>query len=986
MLADALLMSALAATPLPKLVITHTMGMMPVRGGSGGYDTFVCATNSPYGGTARLSGLGGRDPKYADGYRWDLEMAEAQGVDVFGVLLSGNDRSAQFWHGWLETWEKMYAENPSLRIRLCPVYAGCDIAEWPENPAKFRYFKPIWEKYSGSKAWYRHDGRILFVGYKSPMWWDKRANDIDENLKAVEHQRRFFEFLGIGRDAYFIYDGTEYAPGQISGGPKGDPAELGALASAVCDVVDGYCCWGGVIPDELYRTNYAFIADAVRAKGKPWIMPIVDIHSLIGQFYRSLPGVQRLYDTWETAERTGAAGALLVTWNDWNESTSFAPSASFNYALSGLNAKLIHRFKHGAFPEPAEDEVFMFYRKYHADADPWPYVRGTVERDRDRWGETDDVLDVTVFAKAQGEARISGTPEGTVVRQLERGFNRFLLRTAVGREIAVRIRRRGKVEHELVSPERVTNRPWREDLLPWGWSSKCRENYDRYFGKGFRPTSQYSQRYEDGVEDWFRLYWWGTSERVAGSGPDEDPDGDGVSNREECLLRTNPLKANPIYRGAADWDTLAEALGPNTNCSRVAHERINLNPYPDRFGNPTHGFLYADKGASYDPKWMSKWCNNPAYGIGWTFRSGRKHSYRLGERGGIAMTLDPKLSGVYRFLPPEKGRYRVSARLHGGGIADSRLTVRLNGRPVAEVSCPRGSTAVMNAVTVRAYRLDKLDFVVECADDVPCTVELVPSVDFARRDDCDLGWVGRRVAFLGDSITDKNHIGCTSNYWNLLERDLGIVPLVYGRNGHTWKDVKTQAEQLVSEHPDGIEAIFVFAGTNDYNSNVPLGEWFEVEDAKVNRGGGEVPVKRRVPSLDGGTFRGRINCAMAILKASFPAADIFLMTPLHRGYAAFGPRNVQPDESYSNGIGLFVDEYVAAVKEAGNIWAVSVIDLNAESGLFPMSRSHAQFFYSAERDMLHPNDAGHERIEKAVLRHVPFHGQGCAMDGRICSP
>ena len=36
MFANLFLLSALAATPLPKLVITHTMGMMPVCGGSGG--------------------------------------------------------------------------------------------------------------------------------------------------------------------------------------------------------------------------------------------------------------------------------------------------------------------------------------------------------------------------------------------------------------------------------------------------------------------------------------------------------------------------------------------------------------------------------------------------------------------------------------------------------------------------------------------------------------------------------------------------------------------------------------------------------------------------------------------------------------------------------------------------------------------------------------------------------------------------------------
>ena len=720
----------LAAALAPKLVVTHVMGMMPVAGGDGGYSSMMCVTNSPYGGIRRMRALGAKDEKYRKGYRWDLEMAERQGVDVFAALLSGNDRSAQFWYGWLETWEEMYRENPNLRIRLAPLYAGCDIVEWPKNPAKFRYFKPIWEKYRDSKAWFRMDGKLVFVGYKSAMWWDERGDSLEENLKAVAHQRDFLEFLGLGRDAVFLYDGPEYVANELSNRPHGTVAQLAQLASGICDTVEGYICWGGVIPDEMYKRNYPAIAEAVHAKGRLWGMPILWSHSLIGQFHRSLPGVQRLVDTWEMAESTKADLAVLITWNDWNETTSFAPGSSLNYALADLNAKYIHRFKTGAFPETGRDEVFVFYRKYHADADPWPFVRGTVERDRDSWGMTDDVLDVFVFAKDAGEAEIRGTGEGTVRRPLVKGFNRFVLTTAVNAEIAVKVIRGGRTASELVSPERVTDRPWREDLLPWGWSTDCRANYDRDLGKGFRPASNYSQRYGDGIEDWFRLYWWGTSERVAGSAPGDDPDGDGLTNLEECRLRTNPRVANPKYESAADWDTLAEALGPNTNVHRVAHIRINANPYPDRFGNPIHGFLWCEKDGAYAPTWYCKWNNNPKWGIGWCFRTGRKHTMRAGAHGGIALELDPKLAAVYRFLAPRDATYRVSAGLLAHDRTGLELTVRLNGKPVATLSAGKGMAAQLKPVTVKAKRHDKLDFVV-AGGDVRTLGELIPKVAFA---------------------------------------------------------------------------------------------------------------------------------------------------------------------------------------------------------------------------------------------------------------
>ena len=224
----------------------------------------------------------------------------------------------------------------------------------------------------------------------------------------------------------------------------------------------------------------------------------------------------------------------------------------------------------------------------------------------------------------------------------------------------------------------------------------------------------------------------------------------------------------------------------------------------------------------------------------------------------------------------------------------------------------------------------------------------------------------KKVLFLGDSITDRRHIGCTKNYWGYLGDWYGFSPLVYGINGQQWSHIADQARAYMKDHKECPDVVFVFAGTNDYNSNVPLGEWYEVSDAKVNRNGREVAVKRRALSMDGSTLRGRINSAMSFLRESFPKSRFVLLTPIHRGYAAFGAKNVQPDESNSNELGLFIDDYVEAVKEAGGVWAAKVVDINADSGLYPLSDSHVPFFSNGERDRLHPSAAGHERIAEAI--------------------
>ena len=130
------------------------------------------------------------------------------------------------------------------------------------------------------------------------------------------------------------------------------------------------------------------------------------------------------------------------------------------------------------------------------------------------------------------------------------------------------------------------------------------------------------------------------------------------------------------------------------------------------------------------------------------------------------------------------------------------------------------------------------------------------------------------------------------------------------------------------------------------------------------------PTKRTL-STDVATLRGRINVGLASVREAFPSAQILLLTPVHRGYAKFSERNVQPDESYSNGLGLFIDDYVACIAEAGRVHAVTVVDLNSLAGLYPLCPAHARDYFRNEphpdrADVLHPGTAGHRRMADAI--------------------
>lgn len=232
-------------------------------------------------------------------------------------------------------------------------------------------------------------------------------------------------------------------------------------------------------------------------------------------------------------------------------------------------------------------------------------------------------------------------------------------------------------------------------------------------------------------------------------------------------------------------------------------------------------------------------------------------------------------------------------------------------------------------------------------------------------------WQGKRVAYFGDSITDPRNDGSKIKYWGFLEQWLGITPYVYGVSGRQWNDIPRQAGKLKQEHGDDFDAIMIFIGTNDYNNAVPIGRWYDermelVEYAHRYKKRMENRM-RRVPVMDENTYRGRINIALDTLKKMFPKKQIILLTPIHRGGFYRSDTNWQITEDYANRCGEYLDVYVQSVKEAGNIWAVPVIDMNALSGLYPMTEAHGQYFKDGKTDRLHPNDEGHKRMARTLM-------------------
>ncbi len=240
-------------------------------------------------------------------------------------------------------------------------------------------------------------------------------------------------------------------------------------------------------------------------------------------------------------------------------------------------------------------------------------------------------------------------------------------------------------------------------------------------------------------------------------------------------------------------------------------------------------------------------------------------------------------------------------------------------------------------------------------------------------------WKNKRACFLGDSITDGVGVKTGERYFDLLKNDFGMETHGYGVNGANSADVYQQALKVYDTFGNDVDAVFILIGTNDYNSSCPIGEWFTTHTETVvtekNDSGEPVRKEERIVRefvFDNCTFKGRLNRLFAFLKKQYAEKTIVIMTPLHRAFAVFGRDNIQYNELYANSIGKFIGDYVEAVREAADIWSLSLIDLYRESGLFPLfEESAAAYFTNVDTDRLHPGKGGHERMARVIAAKLP---------------
>lgn len=206
---------------------------------------------------------------------------------------------------------------------------------------------------------------------------------------------------------------------------------------------------------------------------------------------------------------------------------------------------------------------------------------------------------------------------------------------------------------------------------------------------------------------------------------------------------------------------------------------------------------------------------------------------------------------------------------------------------------------------------------------------------------------GRKILFLGDSITEGWGTSSSEKiFWSLLSSRDGAEVTGYGIGGTRIARQKLPSEEAkydqhfvsrVEGMDSKADVVVVFGGTNDY-------------------GHGDAPIGTPSDRTDS-TFYGALHCLYLALLKKYPAAQIVVMTPLHRE----GENNLLNDFGLRN-VG-FLSDYVRIIKKVAAFYALPVLDLYSLSGIQPDVQLLKERYAP---DGLHPNDAGHERIYRLL--------------------
>ena len=212
----------------------------------------------------------------------------------------------------------------------------------------------------------------------------------------------------------------------------------------------------------------------------------------------------------------------------------------------------------------------------------------------------------------------------------------------------------------------------------------------------------------------------------------------------------------------------------------------------------------------------------------------------------------------------------------------------------------------------------------------------------------------KRWLILGDSISAEDDWRTDTSYYEYLGKDLGVIVESVAHAGEGFStnanNIHLQAYEITGK-PD---IITVFAGTNDYMSDLPLGN---ITD-EFRKGDN--------------TICGHINRCLNTIISRFPTVSIGVITPVPR--ADKNDSNVLENSRHRVGNGGYefedlVNAIMLCCKE-NNIPCCNIYD---HSIFRPWDTENNEMYYHCGDiavDGIHPNKLGHRKIADQILTFI----------------
>ena len=548
----------------PKKIFAHHMGCYPVATAATAHHRANDAHKVRHDGKQQHDAYGDRWrnwPLVPDGMRVDLEAsadleirrALRGGIDGFAIdAWAGGDGAKKVFDALLKVAKE---KDYPFEVTVCLDPSCLGKGDMLEIIA--RELKAILAKHGDNPKLARRDGKLLVFGYQSiwpgltyalsrpevvkkyaepPQRWQNP--DLRKSPETWKLYAEAFETIrkNVGQPLYLHYGmGAFYHP--IYKQTTDDDKVAAAAFFAKHFQAVGEFIERGRVCDRM--------ATAVRAAGAEWSQPMFYQYENIGWGGNRIGnGADILRECWAAARRNRSTLIQFITWSDYTENTHLAPAYDTRYAILDLNRHFVDWWKTGKEPTSDRDKMYLIYRKYPKGATFYPFQA--------KQPDSGGMLEVLTILPLPATVRLPGrdaewqAPAGMSYKQFP------LTPGSVSAEIV----RDGKVAVRLDSPEPITDRPFREQNS----MAACSTEFDRHWKLDFpdaKPVfrGEYADDDNDGLPNWYEMYWFGKFldfSTATAADPNADPDGDGKTNLQEYLARTDPTQAPGETKPAGD--------------------------------------------------------------------------------------------------------------------------------------------------------------------------------------------------------------------------------------------------------------------------------------------------------------------------------------------------------------------------------------------------------------------------------------------------